>query len=192
MADKKVVALQKAAECLTEKNVMEAEKIIAENYCFEPMERYERRYTAAQAMEQFFRDGFIDRYSGKRLVNPGLLRALSEKMPEAFPYHPHWKMSECHVAYWEYQPTIDHIDPIARGGEDSPDNWVTTSMMNNAAKGLFTLEQLGWTLKPLGDINEWDGLSGCFVAIVEEEPDLLEVGKIKEWYKVTKKMLDTI
>ncbi|MCD8300379.1 MAG: HNH endonuclease [Clostridiales bacterium] len=192
MEDRKIAALKKAAEYLSEGNVPRAEKVISEDYRFEAVEGHGRHYTAAQAMEQFFRDGFIDRYSGKRLVNPGMLRVLSEKMPKQFPYHPHWKMGECHVAYWEYQPTVDHIDPVARGGEDSPENWVTTSMMNNAAKGVFTLEQLGWTLKPRGDINEWDGLSGYFVAIVKEEPSLLEVGKIKEWYKATKKMLDTI
>lgn len=30
-------------------------------------------------MEQFFRDGFIDRYSGKKLINPGMLLTMSVK-----------------------------------------------------------------------------------------------------------------
>ena len=82
-------------------------------------------------MEQFVRDGFIDRYSGQKLVNPGLLKVLSHYMPETVPYHAHWKMESCHNAYWEFVPTVDHIYPVALGGTDSSENWATTSMLHN-------------------------------------------------------------
>lgn len=36
-------------------------------------------------------------------------------------------MGECHNAYWEFVPTIDHIVPVALGGEDNTDNYATTS-----------------------------------------------------------------
>ena len=29
--------------------------------------------------------------------------------------HAHWKMEECHNAYWEFVPTVDHIYPVALG-----------------------------------------------------------------------------
>ena len=41
-------------------------------------------------------------------------------------------MEECHSAYWELVPTIDHIIPIAIGGEDNLSNYATTSMLHNS------------------------------------------------------------
>ena len=63
-------------------------------------------------------------------------------MPDVFPYQAHWKMSECHRAYWEYVPTVDHIIPISLGGADDIKNRVTTSMLHNSIKSNWTLEQL--------------------------------------------------
>ena len=91
-----------------------------------------------QKMNQFLRDGFIDRYSGQKLLNPGILKIISHHFPEDFPYHPHWKMTETHIAYWELTPTLDHIYPIAQGGQDNEKNWVTTSMKNNSIKSNYT------------------------------------------------------
>ena len=34
---------------------------------------------------------------------------------------------ESATAYWEFVPTIDHIVPVALGGEDNTDNYATTS-----------------------------------------------------------------
>ena len=134
---------------------------------------------------QFVRDGFIDRYSGKRLLHPGMLKVLSFYYPEDFPYHPHWKVSESHVAYWELCPTIDHVRPIAAGGRDEPANWVTTSMMNNAVKSNWTLEQLQWRLHPPGSMADWDGLTSVFLDIVRKDGTLLDDGYIRKWYMVS-------
>lgn len=136
-------------------------------------------------MKIFARDGFIDRYSGKPLVNPGMLKILSVYYPEDFPYQAHWKMTETHIAYWEYVPTIDHIEPIAAGGADDEHNWVSTSMLNNAIKSNWTLKQLGWELYEPGALNEWDGLSHLFVQLVKHDEKLLEDTYIKTWYKQT-------
>lgn len=180
--------LKEASDCLLEGDVEAAGKVIREEYPFAPIKREARRYTPLQMMEQFFKDGFIDRYFGTRLVNPGMLYTLSLKLPEDFPYQANWKMSECHMAYYDNWPTIDHIVPIARGGSNSPDNWVTTSMKGNFAKSNFTLEQLNWHLYPAGDIDKWDGLSENFVRIAEQE-DLLDDPIIARWYKPTKVFL---
>ena len=148
-----------------------------------------RKYSVLEMMQQFFRDGFIDRYSGNRLINPGMLRILSEFMPDAFPYQSHWKTDKCHIAYWEIQPTIDHIQPISLGGKDAPENWATTSMVHNSVKSNYTLEQLGWTLKDGGDIHKWNGLSIEFVSLVENNPCLKQINRIKSYYEATKKVL---
>ena len=76
---------------------------------------------------------------------PGIMRLLSFYMPAEFPFHPNWKMTDTHIAYWELVPTVDHIIPISRGGLDRDSNLVTTSMMRNAAKANWTLEELGWS-----------------------------------------------
>ncbi len=185
--DNKVEILKQVAKLIEIGECSAAKGLVNKKYPFRPIKKVLRSYTMKVMMEQFFRDGFIDRYSGDKLINPGMLRVLSEKMPKEFPYQAHWKTDECHMAYWEFQPTIDHIVPIAHGGEDKVANWATTSMVNNSAKSNFTLEQLGWTLKSQGDITEWDGLSQLFIKIVDENKSLLEVKKIRGWYRATKR-----
>ena len=148
--------LKRVAINLLGKNKIEAIKIIQNDYPFVHLEREKRTYSDKQKIKQFIKDGFIDRYSGQRLVNPGLLKVISHYLPDVFPYHPHWKMDECHNAYWELIPTVDHIHPIALGGTDSEENYATTSMLHNSIKNNWTLDQLQWTLYPAGDYTEWD------------------------------------
>lgn len=82
----------------------------------------------------FLRDGFIDRYSRNKLLFPGLIKILSIEFPDIFKYHRNWKMIDTHMIYWELFPIIDHLIPIARGGDDSINNWITTIMIRNLAK----------------------------------------------------------
>lgn len=188
--DKKINAISSAADKLLSDDINTAKKIIEKEYPFSPIKKEGRNYTISEMMEQFFHDGFIDRYSGEKLINPGMLRVMSFKMPDVFPFHEHWKTDSCHMAYWDLQPTVDHIYPVSLGGKDSPENWASTSMINNSAKANFTLEQLGWTLKEKGDIRDWDGLSVIFVRMVETDEELLKINKIKQWYNVTTKLLE--
>ena len=188
MEDVHIETLIQAASYLHKGEKEYAKKTIQQQYPFVPIQKRKRRYSVKEMMRQFFQDGFIDRYSGTRLINPGLLRVMSVNMADVFPYHPHWKVEECHIAYWEYQPTIDHIFPVSLGGEDEPSNWATTSMAHNLAKGSFTLDQMGWSLKEKGDIQEWDGGSKLFIQLVECDPSLVSVSQIKLYYSATKEM----
>jgi hypothetical protein len=80
-----------------------------------------RRQSVSQtiATRVFVRDGFIDQYSGQRLIFPPVLRILSEKLTTAFPFHPNWKTHQTHPAYWELGATIDHVTPVTHeGGQD--------------------------------------------------------------------------
>ncbi len=170
-----------------------AEKIAKSDYPFSFHPKGQRKITTLQSVELFLRDGFIDRYSGQKLVYPGILRFLSQFMPEAFPYQKNWKMSECHIAYYELMPTVDHVIPVARGGLDDESNWVTTSMLRNSAKLNWTLDELGWRLVPSGDLNNWNGLINTYVELFETfskaQISLLQDKSLSNWYKIAKKFL---
>ncbi len=183
---KKIEAIELAAKRLLQRNVAEAKTVIDKEYPFHKLIAQGRNYTDKEKMAQFVRDGFIDRYSGEKLVNPGILKVLSYYMPEEFPYHAHWKMEECHNAYWEFIPTVDHIYPVALGGADSMENWATTSMLHNSIKSNWTLRQLNWELHAAGDYGNYDGLTELFVKLVESDNELLKDAYIKRWYKLSK------
>lgn len=152
-------------------------------YPFVPQANAGRNYTPLQATRVFVRDGYIDRYSGTRLVNPAVLRVLSKLLPRDFPFHPNWKMTDTHPAYWELAPTVDHIVPIARGGIDSEDNWVTTSMLRNSAKANWTIDELEWKLLPPGDFSQWDGLTDWLFRYVRQHGLENQDRYIVQWYK---------
>lgn len=166
-------------------NIETGRRIILEEYPFQPAIVHKRQYSEKQKMEQFKRDGFIDRYTGEKLVNPGVLKVISFFYPKEFPYHAHWKMTDTHVAYMELIPTIDHIVPISKGGSDSIENWVTTSMNKNAKKSNWTLDEIGWKLYPAGNIDDWDGLTKLFISLVEKYPHVLTDNYIAKWYRVS-------
>lgn len=92
---------------------------------------------------------------------------LSYYIPEEFPYHSHWEIAECHNAYWEFIPTVNHIYLVALGGADSKENWAATSMLHNSIKNNWTLEQLNWKLYDAGNYEEWDGLTALFVDVLQ-------------------------
>ena len=182
----KIDALEMAAKNILEGRKEYAQFVIRTEYPFQKLFSSERTYTDKQKMAQFRKDGFIDRYSGQKLLNPGLLKVLSHYMPNDFPYHAHWKMDECHNAYWEFVPTVDHIYPVALGGVDSEENWATTSILHNSIKSNWTLEQLNWPLYERGKLEDWDGLTGLFVKLVEADLSLLQDPYIKKWFRLSK------
>ena len=93
---------------------------------------------------------------------PCYLHLISKRLPQAFPFHRNWHIDACHFGYWELCPTLDHILPVWRGGT-AETNWITTSMVRNAAKAAFTLDELGWSLHPPGKIDDWGRLLGWFI-----------------------------
>jgi hypothetical protein len=160
-----------------------ARAIANAEYPFVARTKAGRAYTERQSMRVFIRDGFIDRYSRARLVFPGTLRLLSKLMPDEFPAHPNWKMSDSHIAYWELFPTIDHVVPVARGGADDESNWATTSMLRNSAKANWMLDELGWCLQPIDPENAWDGLVGFCRCYLAAHPEYLADKCIACWHR---------
>lgn len=160
-----------------------AASLLKRDYPFAPDPITRREYGPIESTRVFIRDGFIDRYTGERLIFPPVLRVLSAELPGEFPFHPNWKTDVTHPAFWELGATVDHLLPVSRGGADDESNWVTTSMARNSAKMNWTLEQLGWTLQPPGEFAEWDGLIRWFLERTQRRPELLTAGSMRQWHR---------
>jgi len=170
---------------------------LQQDYPYKTLRNAGRRITPYQSTEVFLRDGFVDRYTGQRLVNPAALRLVAALLPEEFPAHKNWKLSETHVAFYELFPTIDHLVPVARGGPDEENNWITTSMGRNSAKANYLLEEIGWELCPPGDLAVWDGLTAWVVAYLDGDPELSVIAEsemhhctyIRRWANASRRAL---
>lgn len=68
-------------------------------------------------------------------------------------------------------------------------NYITTSMKRNLAKNNWSIDDLGWTLHPKGNIEEWDGMSQKFLDLVNQFYELWDTPYVRDWFKVTKKKL---
>lgn len=183
MREDKVDAIQAACLLVETGDIAGANDVINARYPFQPLSKSGRSYTPRTMTKIFVRDGFLDRYTGDRLVYPPALRLLSHYLPEAFPYHKNGKMTVGHYAYWELFPTIDHVKPVALGGPDIEDNWVCCSMLTNSIKSNWTLEQLRWTLLPSGDFSSWDGMIFWFVGRVAQDPNALKSSYLQGWHR---------
>ena len=62
--------LESSANNLLYDKIIEAKQIIINEYPFQRIIPQVRNYTDKEKIQQFVRDGFIDRYSGQKLVNP--------------------------------------------------------------------------------------------------------------------------
>lgn len=170
--------------------VEDAARSLRLHYPFAPEPVVERRYGPLESTRIFVRDGFLDRYTGERLIFPPVLRLISLTLPNEFPYHPNWKTDVTHPAYWEVGATIDHLVPVTRGGSDDESNWMTTSMARNSAKMNWTLEELGWRLHPPGDFNDWDGMMAWFVRFAHDRPVMLQSASIRQWFRAARLALE--
>lgn len=165
---------------LSENSKQKAADILALHYPFYPSEKNKRGYTPSQSLKVFLRDGFIDRYTGKKLVYPSALYTIAFELPDAFPLG--MGRSQSHHAHWDLFPSVDHLFPVSRGGKDDISNWVTTSMSTNIAKSSSSLEELGWELHEAGDLSEWDGLCSWYLSYVAEHPYLATIKRNKGWH----------
>ena len=170
----RLLSVDKKQECI---------ELAKDNYPFLDTEIHRRQYTKYQMCKVFLRDGFIDRYSGDKLIFPGLIKILTIEFPDIFKYQKNWKMAETHMIYWQLYPTIDHLVPIAKGGYDSESNWITTSMIRNSAKANWTIEELGWKLYEKGSLEIWNGLVDYFIELTNKNPNYENDRYVREWKK---------
>lgn len=178
------LAINEVCQALSVGNIEKCREIIQKKYPHKKPLKNRKSFTPKEQLKIFLRDGFIDRYSGNKLIFPGVLCVLSELLPDVFPYQTNWKTDECHQAWWNLFPSIDHIVPLAFGGTNDEENLVCTSMKRNLAKSTSTLEEISWKIYPAGNLKDWDGLFSWFMDYVEKNPELLQNNDIKKWYKV--------
>ena len=109
----------------------------------------------------FVREGYVCRYSHcrRRTISLDVLKLLSKAFPDVLPYHPNWKPVENHILYWAYSTSLEHRVPFPSGGTSSAENLLTACYMCNDVKKHLPVELLGWTIDPLPDGSEWDGLT---------------------------------
>jgi hypothetical protein len=120
-------------------------------------------------LEAFRRDGWICRYCGGKTVFFPVMAVLGRLFPQEFPYDSHWGAGSTHPAVIACAAVVDHIEPVSHGGNwQDPNNLATACWPCNAMKGEFTLEQLGWRIRPVPENRTgWDGLSGTYLALWE-------------------------
>ncbi len=186
MISEKTDVIATVCQALGRGDVEIARSMARERYPFIPEPIIARQYGPLESTRVFLRDGFIDRYGGDRLIYPPVLRIVSQMLPEEFPYHPNWKTNLTHSSYWEVAATVDHLIPVTRGGPDDESNWMTTSMVRNSAKMNWTLDQLGWTLRPPGDLTVWDGMFYWFLDYTDKHPRMLQSGNVRQWHRAAK------
>jgi 5-methylcytosine-specific restriction endonuclease McrA len=111
----------------------------------------------------FARDRYQCLYCGERVILTAVMRLIARLYPDQFPYHPGWKTDATHPAFTTRSATLDHLQPIAGGGDPLAEaNLVTACWTCNRRKGDLTLDELaGGTLLQPRD-TDWQGLSELY------------------------------
>jgi hypothetical protein len=170
-----------------------AAKLLRKEYPFMKHAESKRTWSALKSTQFIFRDGFVCFYCGQRLVFPATLRVISGLLKKEFPFHPNWKTSDCHRAYPELSPTVDHRDPVTRDGLDVVENFVTACWRCNSTKSNWTLKELGRSNKPNSDSKKWDGLTNWFLEFVESRQGFLKANpQLKSWHRAAKQVIKSV
>ncbi len=169
-------------DSLMKNDVSGAKEIVDTHYPHRSISYNKRKLSAFEKLSLFIRDGFIDCYTGDQLIFPNVLRLISFNLTTSFPYHTNWKMSECHIAYWEFIPTCDHIVPIARDGSDSYENLVTTSMKNNLLKSNSLIAEIGFSIHEKGNLENWNGLIDWYKSYIQDKSIEFFDDSMKRWH----------
>jgi 5-methylcytosine-specific restriction endonuclease McrA len=131
-------------------------------------ERTPERWPAMSVIAAVYaRDRYHCRYCGERVILTAVLRLVARLYPDQFPYHRNWKADATHPAFIARSATLDHVHPIALGGDPlAVDNLVTACWGCNRRKGDLDLDQLGWQLLPPPHTT-WAGLTDLFRPVWE-------------------------
>lgn len=184
--------IREVCSLLTTGDSATAAQYLVRNYPLPSLQTKRSPWSTSRMLRVYLRDGFTDRYFGEPLIFPGTLRVLSILLPKEFPYQKNWKQSQTHPAYWALSPTIDHVVPIARGGSDDLSNVVTTSMVRNAAKANWLLEELEWPSIRAPVIKGWDGLLSWFFFAYENFEVVRNNSATQTWYRAARQETHSI
>jgi len=143
-----------------------------------PLAKHAERMPPRSAWLSIFRrDGFHCRFCGTRVVHPDVRSRLRAIAPDAVP---NGRSNTYHAAFLALNATLDHVIPHAAGGDNDPDNLVTTCWPCNFGRGSYSLAELGLIdprLRP-PVASDWDGLSRL-LARPAAKPKLAKVPKTR-------------
>lgn len=204
----KYEVIMNACQALSDSQDEECLRLIIDNYRYDPMDRPEAvshtktpvadtlkaeykgwNENPLMKMKVFARDGFVNRFSGELLVLPAVLRILSQRWPEDFPFHQNWKLGKIHLAYYQLGACANKKRTPSMGGGEEEDNLLTTTMPFVMARGNATIEDIGWKVYSPGDVNEWDGMSTWYIEYLDDKPALRKHYFFNKWYNAAKKVL---
>lgn len=152
---------------------------------FEKHEAHKRLTPPPRVLAEIYdRDRYLCRYCGTKTVLTPVMRLLSDAFPEQFPFHPNWKTSETHPAYWSLSATHDHIVPVSRGGDSlETDNIVTACWACNARKSGLLMEDIGFALREPEE-STWRGLADLYRPLWEASGRPVLGNSYRAWLKV--------
>ena len=130
--------------------------------CFVPPKRIKGWPAKSVIAKIYARDHYHCRYCGERVILTAVMHLVSKLYPEQFPFHRNWKADSTHPAFISRSATLDHVEPIAGGGDPvDPDNLVTACWNCNRRKGDLRIDQIGWSLTEPHN-KDWKGLTELF------------------------------
>lgn len=188
----KIAIINDVCQALTNDDLDAAKRLIQEGYPFvDTRSSSTRVYTATECTRVFIRDGFIDRYTGTRMVFPGTLRLLSLELGNnIFPFQANGRIEVTHPAFWELYPTVDYKDATAHGGDDEMSNLITANVLTVVAKRASRLQDISrWKMMAPGNFEQWDGTIWWFVDYVARREDLLRNAHLMTWFHAARTCL---
>lgn len=130
---------------------------------FKPVPKKTEKWPTRPVIAAMYRqDHYHCRYCGERVILTPVMRLIARLYPDQFPYHAYWKADSTHPAFVSRSATLDHVVPIAGGGNPlATDNLVTACWGCNRRKGDLRLEDIGWSLVDPADPT-WKGLTDLY------------------------------
>jgi len=155
--------LQRALQTIADGDLEGARAVLDEvRFAPPPLPGVKRWPSTAVIARVYARDAYQCRYCGEKTILTPVMRLLARLYPLEFPMHPNWKASETHPAFISRSTTVDHLVPIAGGGDPVAEaNLVTACWGCNRRKGDLTLDELGWELRDPADLT-WRGLTELY------------------------------
>ena len=124
-----------------------------------------RPISKTTATRVFQRDHFVCRYCDGKTIFVPVMELLGDIYPDVFPYAGSGRRNRLtHPAVNARSAVIDHVVPIANGGDFSDGNLVTACNPCNSRKADMRLEVLKWTCHPIAD-SQWDGLIRYYIPL---------------------------
>ncbi len=109
--------------------------------------------------ELYARDGWRCRFCSCRIVVPEARDTMRKALPGAIRWGAVAK--DLHAAFFALTASLDHIVAHSSGGDDGPDNLVTTCWPCNFGRGNTLIEEVGLADPRLREpiVDDWDGLT---------------------------------